>query len=320
MVKNTESPNPNALPIDIRPLRKAGFRGAVRILQERWDRPAFAALASVSLIGLGLIIFFIFKEAIPLIGETTWSNFFGLEWFPTSDPVNKFGVVPLIIGSVMVTTGALALAIPIGLASATFIAEVAPGVLKDVAKAIVELLAGIPSVVYGFFGLLVLGPWLQRTLNLPTGRTALTASIILGIMALPTIASLAEDALTAVPNSYREASMATGASRWQTIWRVTFPSAFSGIMGAVVLGLGRAVGETMAVLMVSGNAAQITGSYLKPVRTLTATIALEMAETPFGSEHYHALFAIGAMLLITTLIMNGLAEWFRGRVARKHAS
>jgi len=310
-------PRAGPFPVDIRPLNRSGWREAVKLLQERWDRPVFAALASVSLVALGLIIFFIFREAIPLFRTISISNFFGTTWFPTIEPYS-FGIVPLLVGSGLVTFGALVLAIPFGFGAAGFIAEVAPGFLKDVAKSVLELLAGIPSVVYGFFGLMVVAPFLQQVLGIPDRRTAFLASVILGIMALPTIASLAEDALTAVPNSYREASMAVGASRWQTIWRVTFPAAFSGLIGAAILGMGRAVGETMAVLMLSGNAAQIVGSYFKPVRTLTATIAMEMAETPFGSEHYHALFGIGAVLLLITLAMNGLAEWFRGRVARKH--
>jgi len=226
--------------------------------------------------------------------------------------------VPLLAGSGLVTFGALVVAIPLGFGAAIFIAEIAPRLVKDAAKSVVELLAGIPSVVYGFFGLMVVAPFLQQVFHIPYRRTAFVASAILGIMALPTVASLAEDALTAVPNSYREASMAAGASKWQTIWRVTFPAAFSGLIGAAILGMGRADGETMAVLMLSGNAAQIVASYFKPVRTLTATIAMEMADTPFGSEHYHALFGIGAVLLLITLAMNWAAEWFRGRVARKH--
>ncbi len=226
--------------------------------------------------------------------------------------------MPLLAGSGLVTFGALVVAIPLGFGAAIFIAEIAPRLVKDAAKSVVELLAGIPSVVYGFFGLMVVAPFLQQVFHIPYRRTAFVASAILGIMALPTVASLAEDALTAVPNSYREASMAAGASKWQTIWRVTFPAAFSGLMGAAILGMGGAFVETMAVLMRSGISAQIVASYFKPVRTLTATIAMEMADTPFGSEHYHALFGIGAVLLLITLAMNWAAEWFRGRVARKH--
>jgi phosphate ABC transporter permease protein PstC len=311
-----ESPLADA-PVDLRPISQAGLRGALLLLKERWDRPVFFALACVSLVALGLIIFFIFREAAPLLREIGLIRFLSGQWTPTTDP-GQFGALPMIVGSALVTLGALLLAVPLGYGAAAFIAEVAPGWLKDVAKSILELLAGIPSVIYGFFGLLILAPAFQHAFSLPTGRTALTAAVLLGIMALPTIASLAEDALTAVPNSYREASMALGASRWQTIRRVTFPAAFSGLIGAAILGMGRAIGETMAVLMVAGNAPQLTASFLKPVRTLTGTIALEMAETPFGSTHYHALFGLGALLLLTTLITNGLAEGFRGRLARKH--
>ena len=303
--------------IDLRPLSKAGLRGVLQLVRERWDRPVFFSLASISIVALGLIIFFIFREAIPLFRDVSIADFFGSQWRPTSE-VARFGAMPMIVGSALVTAGAMAIAIPLGFGSAAFIAEVAPGFLKDVAKSVLELLAGIPSVVYGFFGLAVVAPFLQRWLHLATGRTALTAAVILAVMALPTIASLAEDALTAVPNSYREASAAVGATRWQTISRITIPAAFSGLIGAAILGLGRAVGETMAVLMVAGNSPQITGSFLKPVRTLTSGIALEMGETPFGSTHYHALFALGALLLLITLAMNWMAEGFRGRLARKH--
>ncbi len=303
--------------IDIRPLSDTGWRGAVELVKERWDRPVFFTFASVSIIALGLIVFFIFKEALPVFHDISVGDFFGPQWRPTS-AVPRFGALPMIVGSALVTVGSLTISIPLGFAAAAFIAEVASGLLKDIAKSVLELLAGIPSVVYGFFGLVVVAPFLQRLLNLPTGRTALTASFILAIMALPTIGSLAEDALTAVPNSYREASMAAGATRWQTMWRVTIPAASSGLIGAVILGMGRAVGETMAVLMVAGNSPQITGSFLKPIRTLTSGIALEMGETPFGSTHYHALFALGALLLLLTLAMNWLAEGLRGRLARRH--
>ncbi len=288
-----------------------------RFLQHKWDGAIFFTLASVSLIVLGLILFFIFWEALPLFRKVSITEFFSPTWLPTFTPP-RFGALPMIAGSGIVTTAALTISIPIGFAAAAFIAEVASGLVKDVAKSIIEILAGIPSVVYGFFGLAVLAPFLQKALSLPTGRTALTGSIILAIMALPTIASLAEDALTAVPSSYREASLALGATRWQTIWRVTIPAAFSGLLGAAILGMGRAVGETMAVLMVCGNSPQLVASLLRPVRTLTAGIALEMAETPFGSTHYHALFSLGALLLLITLAMNWSAELVRSRMAKRH--
>ncbi len=304
-------------PLDLRPTRATGVRGVATRIKERWDRPVFFGVSSISLVALGLILFFIFREAAPVLGEIGLANFFSARWSPTGSPPS-YGALPMLTGSAMVTLAALLVSIPLGFGAAAFIAEVAPRWMKDVAKSVLELLAGVPSVVYGFFGLMIVAPALQAGLGLATGRTALTAAVILGIMALPTIASLAEDALTAVPDSYREASMALGATRWQTIRDVTFPAAFSGLIGASILGMGRAVGETMAVLMVAGNAPQITASLLKPVRTLTGTIALEMAETPFGSSHYHALFGLGVILLVIALITNGLAEWFRGRLARKH--
>lgn len=294
------------------------LKQGVKFVRKRWDAPVFFALASISLLALGLIAFFIFREAIPVFREVPLTEFFGSRWLPTSESPS-FGALSMILGTGMVTAGALFFAIPLGLATATFIAEVIPSLLKDVAKSLIELLAAVPSVVYGFFGLMVIAPFLQRTLNLPTGRTALTGALILGIMSLPTIASLAEDALSAIPKEYREASLALGANRWQTTWRVVIPAAFSGLIGAGILGMGRAVGETMAVLMVAGNSPQVTGSFLKPVRTLTAGIALEMGETPFGSTHYHALFALGAILLVITLVANWLAEWLHGRLTRRHA-
>jgi phosphate transport system permease protein len=289
----------------------------VNALRRRWDNYLLFAIASVSLVALGLIVFFIFSEGLPIFYTVSVTDFFGATWLPTFDPP-RFGALPMILGTVLVTVGSMAIAIPLGLASAAFIAEVAPGIIKDIAKSALELLAGIPSVVYGFFGLMVVAPYFQNLFDLATGRCALTAAVILAVMALPTIASLSEDALTAVPKNYREASMALGATGWQTIWRVTIPAAFSGLISALILGTGRAVGETMAVLMVAGNAPQLTGSFLKPIRTLTSSIALEMGETPFGSDHYHALFALGALLLVITLGMNLFAEWFRGRLARRH--
>ena len=292
-------------------------RAPRHFLRHKLDKAIFLMLASISLIVLGLILFFVFWEALPLFRKVSIAEFFGPTWLPTFTPP-RFGALPMIAGSALVTTTALVISVPIGFAAAAFIAEVASGLLKDMAKSIIEILAGIPSVVYGFFGLVVLAPFLQTTLSLSTGRTALTGSIILAIMALPTVASLAEDALTAVPISYREASLALGSTRWQTIWRVTIPAAFSGLLGAAILGMGRAVGETMAVLMVCGNSPQLVASLLKPVRTLTAGIALEMAETPFGSTHYHALFSLGALLLLITLAMNWSAELFRNRMAKRH--
>jgi len=279
-------------------------------------RLATGGCACISLLALGLIAAFLLREGASIFASVSPGALLGgREWFPTSEPPS-FGLLPMIAGSALVTAGALALAVPLGIAVAIFVAEVAPTYLRDPLKVVVEILAGIPSVVYGFFGLLILSPWLQGMLGLPTGQTALTASLILGIMALPTVASITEDAIVAVPDTWREASLALGATRWQTILGVVLPAAKSGLSAAIVLGLGRAVGETMAVLMVSGNSPLLPPSPLRPVRTLTATLALEMAEAVVGSPHYHALFAAGGVLFLFTLALNLAGELVGRRVRR----
>lgn len=273
--------------------------------------------ATLSLLGLGLITLFLFREAIPFFRHISPLPFLGgTAWYPTQEPPS-FGILPMLTGSGLVTAGALALAIPFGVGVALFIGEVLPWGARDILKVGVEILAGIPSVVYGFFGLVVLGPWLQEKLGLPTGQTVLTASLLLGVMALPTVASLAEDAVSAVPDSLREASLALGATSWQTMWRVVVPAARSGIFAGVFLGMGRAIGETMTVLMVSGNSPVWPPSLLLPVRTLTATVALEMAEAPVGGLHYRALFAVGAILFLFTLLLNVVGELVARHVGGK---
>ncbi len=273
--------------------------------------------ASISLLGLGLITVFLFREGLPLLRRVPLGSFvLGTAWHPTSAPPS-LGILPMIAGSALVTAGALAIAVPLGIAVALFIGEVLPRGFKDAFKVAVEILAGIPSVVYGFFGLVVLGPWLQTRLGLPTGQTALTAAALLGVMALPTVASVAEDAVAAVPESLREASLALGASPWETMWRVVLPAARSGVFAGVLLGMGRAIGETMTVLMVSGNSPIWPPSFLLPVRTMTSTIALEMAEAPVGGLHYQALFAVGAILFLFTLILNLVGDLVAHRVRRR---
>lgn len=273
--------------------------------------------ATLSLFGLGLITLFLFREAIPFFRHISPLSFLGgTAWYPTQEPPS-FGILPMLAGSGLVTAGALALAVPFGVAVALFVGEVLPRGLRDPFKVAVEILAGIPSVVYGFFGLVVLGPWLQGRLGLPTGQTALTASLLLGVMALPTVASVAEDAVSAVPDSLREASLALGATHWQTMWRVVVPAARSGMFAGVFLGMGRAIGETMTVLMVSGNSPVWPPSLLSPVRTLTATIALEMAEAPVGGLHYRALFAVGAILFLFTLLLNVVGDLVAHRARRR---
>jgi len=230
--------------------------------------------------------------------------FGGNEWYPTASPSAQYGLLPLLLGTIWVSLGAILLSLPFGVAVAVYLAEIASWRVRNLLKPLVELLAGIPSVVYGFFGLVVIVPFLQEAFHLPVGETALAGSVVLGIMALPTIITVAEDAMRTVPRAMKEASLALGASHWQTIYKVIIPYAKSGITSAAVLGIGRAIGETMAVLMVTGNAAVIPHTLLEPVRTIPATIAAELGEAPVGSAHYEALFALGCILFIITMIIS----------------
>ncbi len=262
-------------------------------------------LAGVSTIGLvALIFFFLLREGLPAFVEMPLTNLFGTQWYPT---FAKFGTLPLILGSLLVTLTAILMALPLGVATAVFVREVAPRWAREILKPVIEVLAGIPSVVLGFFGMTLLAPAIRQALGVPTGLTAFTGALLLAYMALPTIISVAEDALDAVPQGYRNASLAMGATQWQTIWRVVVPAARSGILTAVMLGLGRAIGETMAVMMVTGNAARMPvtlDSFFRPARTMTATIAAEMGEVAQGSTHYHALFGIGILLFLITFGIN----------------
>ena len=230
------------------------------------------------------------------------------DWFPTTQPAAQLGILPLILGTFWVSFGAIALALPFGLAAAIYMAEIANMRVRNILKPLIELLAGIPSVVYGFFGLVVIVPFIQKTFNLPVGESAFAGSILLGIMALPTIITISEDAIRNTPRSMKEASLALGANHWQTILRVIIPYSISGITAAVILGIGRAIGETMAVLMVTGNAAVIPYSFLEPVRTIPATIAAELGEAPFGGLHFKILFFLGCILFFITLIINFSVE------------
>ncbi|MDD4703305.1 MAG: phosphate ABC transporter permease subunit PstC [Bacteroidales bacterium] len=233
----------------------------------------------------------------------------GKEWFPTAHPAAQFGVMPIVLGTLWVSLGAILFALPFGLAVAIYSAELANKRVHKILKPVIELLAGIPSVVYGFFGLIVIVPLIQKAFNLDVGETGLAGSIVLAIMALPTIITIAEDALRSTPRAMKEASLALGANKWQTILKVTIPYSISGITAGVVLGIGRAIGETMAVLMVTGNAAVIPHTLLEPVRTIPATIAAELGEAPKGGAHYEALFILGCILFIITLIINLVVEY-----------
>ena len=287
-----------------------------------WRETIITRLIRVSgysaIVFVAAIFYFLLREGLPALAEVKFSDLFAVRWYPIE---NYFGILPLLTGSLIITVGALLIAFPFGIATAVFISEIAPRWAREILKPLVELLAGLPSVVLGFLGILVLAPYLRRLLDLPTGLTALAGSILLGGIAVPTIVSIAEDALDSVPRSYREGAWALGATRWQTIWRVTLPAARSGVLTAVMLGIGRAIGETMTVMMVTGNAPVLAiklGSLFSPVRTMTATIAAEMGEVAGGSTHYHVLFFIGLVLFLISLAVNVAASSVVFR-ARKRA-
>ncbi|MGD8901955.1 MAG: phosphate ABC transporter permease subunit PstC [Anaerolineae bacterium] len=257
---------------------------------------------------VALIFLFLLKEGAPAFWEVSLGNLFGQRWYPNED---LFGTMPLILGSLLVTAGAVVIALPLGLATAVFIRELAPNWLREILKPLIEVLAGIPSVVLGFLGMVAVAPLMREALDIPTGLTAFTGSLMLAYMALPTIISVAEDAIDAVPKGYRDGALAMGATHWQTIWRVVLPAARSGVIIAVMLGIGRAIGETMAVMMVTGNAARIPREWYAlflPARTMTATIAAEMGEVAQGSTHYHVLFAVGILLFVVTFFINAIAS------------
>lgn len=251
-----------------------------------------------------LIFIFLMKEGLPTLQEISFRELFSRRWYPIEE---LYGILPLISGSLIVTISSMLIAIPLGIGTAIYIGEIAPQSIKEILKPLVEVLAGIPSVVLGFIGILVLSPMIRVGLKLPTGLTALTGSILLALISIPTIVSIAEDALYAVPNSYRDAAYALGATHWQIIWYIVLPAARSGILNAVMLGVGRSLGETMAVMMVTGNAPVLFSgldAFISPVRTMTATIASEMGEVAAGSSHYHVLFFIGIILFLFSLIIN----------------
>lgn len=255
-----------------------------------------------------------FKGAVISKDPIKPGEFFGgTQWYPTATPAPIFGLIPLLLGTLLVSVGAIALSLPFGIAVSIYLAEIANFKTRQFLKPIIELLAGIPSVVYGFFGLVVIVPLIQKGLNLPVGETAFAGSVVLAIMALPTIITVAEDAMRTTPRAMKEASLALGATQWQTIYKVVIPYSSSGITSAVVLGIGRAIGETMAVLMVTGNAAIIPTSFFEPVRTIPATIAAELGEAPAGGAHYESLFLLGAVLFLITLVLSIAVEYISSK-------
>jgi phosphate transport system permease protein len=275
---------------------------------EKSVQKIFFIIAMASITTLFLIMVFLFREGLPIFKTVSVKEFvFGHYWYPTSEPPD-FGIFPLIIASLSVTLVSAAISIPLGVMTAVYLAEIASKKVSEIAKPVVELLAALPSVVIGFFGMVLVAPFLQRVFNIPTGLNMFNAALMLAFMSIPTICSISEDAIHSVPVALKEASMALGAIHLETIVRVILPASISGISTAVILGMSRAIGETMVVLMVAGGAAMLPESIFDPVRPMPASIASEMAEAPVGGEHYYALFATGVVLFLFTLIFNVIAD------------
>ncbi|MGE4518314.1 MAG: phosphate ABC transporter permease subunit PstC [Desulfobacteraceae bacterium] len=285
--------------------------------KEKKIRIFFLIMGFFCIFIMSMIIVFLFMEGFPIFREVKVSDFiFGKYWYPTYDPAD-FGILALIAGSLLVTVISGVIAVPLGLMTAIYIAEVANEKVSEIVKPVIELLASIPSVVIGFFGMVVMAPFLQKVFNISSGLNIFNASIMLAFMSVPTICSLSEDAIKAVPSSLKEASLGLGATHFETIIRVIIPSALSGISTSIILGMSRAMGETMVVLMVAGGAAIIPESLFDPARPMPASIAAEMGEAPVGSEHYHALFAIGFVLFLFTLMFNLMAAWISNRFKQR---
>lgn len=284
--------------------------------KERLTEWLLAGVSTLSILSMAGIVIFLLVDGLPFFKDYSLTDFlFGLNWYPTDDPM-EFGILPLIVGSLTVMALATVIAVPLGVATAIYLSEVAKPGMRRIVKPFVELLAALPSVVIGFFGMVVVAPFLQDYMGASTGLNLLNAGLMLAFMSVPIICSVAEDAIYSVPRELREASLSLGATKWETLTRVVLPAASSGIGTAVMLGMSRSIGETMVVLMVAGGAAVIPISLFDSVRPIPASIAAEMAEAPFHSEHYYALFATGIVLIIFTLIFNATAF----RIAEKKNS
>ncbi len=285
-----------------------------RQFKERWMRCTFMIVAAASVTTLLMITLFLFVEGVPIFAKVSVKDFVsGTYWYPTSDPPD-FGIFPLIIGSLAVTFLSAAISIPLGVMTAVYLAEIAKPRVREMLKPMVELLAALPSVVIGFFGMVVVAPVLQDLFGIATGLNLFNAAVMLAFMSIPTICSISEDAIYSVPNNLKEASLALGATHLETLTRVVLPASISGISTAIILGMSRAIGETMVVLMVAGGAAMVPTSLFSPVRPLPASIAAEMAEAPFRGDHYYALFATGIVLFLFTFAFNIIA----GYIAHKY--
>ncbi len=264
------------------------------------------------------IFFFVFREGQPYLSKLDFGEFFGsINWIPNSQSRPQYGALALIVGTLSVTALAMLIAVPFGVGAAVFVSEFCTGRTKEILKVTIELLAAIPSVVWGFIGLGVLQPLIIKWLHADIGLNLLNGALLLALMSVPIMVSIGEDALKAVPDSYREAATALGATKWQMVWRVLIPAAKNGLLAAVLLGVGRAVGETMAVLMATGQSIRIPHSLTDPVATLTATIASELGESGRGGEHYQVLFLIGILLFTITFIVNLAADFIVKGIRKK---
>ena len=295
--------------IDAKDKRIVFRRFQIRRLHEILIEKFFFINGLLAILILLSIFSLLFIKGFPAIRELGWKSFFGSSvWNPTSYSTPKYGILSLITSTLMVTFGALVIAVPLGVACAAFISQVASPRIREVLKPAVEILAGIPSVVVGFLGIILVNPLIAKLFGISNGLNALNGSILLAVMSLPTIISLSEDALRAVPKTYKEASLALGGNDWQTLIRVLIPSALSGIIASIMLGMGRAIGETMTVLMATGNAPALTFNFLDAIQTMTSTIAIELGEVPYNTTHYYALFVIGLVLFIMTFVVNLVSD------------
>lgn len=283
---------------------------------DRLFKVIFKSTGLLTITLLGGIFLMLFSNSIFFFLKVSPIDFFtGSQW----DPEAHYSILPLLVSTFLVALGSMLIAVPLGILTAAYLSELAPKKIQIFLKPIIEMLAAIPSVAIGFLGIVLVGPGLAQVFGIQNGLNALNGSILLAIMALPTIVTISEDAINAVPKSHREASLALGADKWETLFKVTIPAAMPGLIAAVMLGLGRALGETMTVLMATGNAAAIPKGFLDSVRTITATIAIEMGEVPYQTTHYFALFAIAALLFLITLIVNFIGEYFANRLRKFHA-
>ncbi len=286
--------------------------------KEKFIRNLFLINGLVVIFILGGIFLLLILNALPTFKDVSWKEFLvGTSWNPSSDYHPAYGIVSMVVSTFMVTIGSLVIAVPVGIGTAAYLSDVAHPKVREIAKPVVEILAGIPSVVIGFLGIVMVGPFIAKMTGTYSGLNALNGSVLLAIMALPTIVSLSEDALANVPKSFQEASLALGASHWQTLLKVKLQAASSGIIAACMLGMGRAIGETMTVLMATGNAPAFPSGFLNSVRPMTSTIAIELGEVPYYTTHYHALFAIGLVLFLITFIVNLIADIALNRYEKK---